>query len=242
MSSHRLGDRRWTDLPAAPLVLIPVGSTEQHGPHLPLDTDTRVAHAVAESVARDGGWLLGPAVPVGASGEHEGFPGTISIGTVALTMVLVELGRSLGRWAGQVVLVNGHGGNLEALRAAVPTLRYEGRDVAWWPCLPSPAATARLPVPPDAHAGRLETSLMCHLRPASVDLARAEAGDRTPLPELLPRLQRESMAAISPNGVLGDPSGASAAEGAMLLADMVAELGAAIPRWQIDGGGRLGQA
>ena len=84
----------------SPALIIPVGSVEQHGPHLPLDTDTRIATAVARSVAarladrNESNWVLAPAIGYGASGEHEGFPGTVSIGTSALRLLLVEFGRS----------------------------------------------------------------------------------------------------------------------------------------------------
>src|SRR5215213_11251631 len=104
----------WPEIADAPLVGVPLGSVEQHGHHLPLGTDTAVACAVAEAAsgALDGA-LLAPALAYGASGEHEGFPGTISIGTEALTGLLVEFGRSACRWAGRVLVVNGHGGNLD---------------------------------------------------------------------------------------------------------------------------------
>src|ERR1700723_2090973 len=121
-------------------VAIPVGSVEQHGPHLPLDTDTRIATAVARSVAdrladwNESNWALAPAIGYGASGEHEGFPGTVSIGTSALRLLLVEFGRSASQWASRLVFVNGHGGNVEALAAAVALLRYEGRDAGWCSC------------------------------------------------------------------------------------------------------------
>ena len=90
------------------MLLVPLGSTEQHGPHLPLDTDTRIA--VARCAGRVGrrrcrprlAVLVAPAVAYGASGEHEGFAGTLSIGQEALESVVVELGRSAGerlpRW------------------------------------------------------------------------------------------------------------------------------------------------
>ncbi|MFT4083595.1 MAG: mycofactocin biosynthesis peptidyl-dipeptidase MftE [Nocardioides sp.] len=197
-------------------VLVPVGSFEQHGPHLPMDTDTVVACAVAAELAPLVGGLVGPAVPYGASGEHQSFAGTVSIGTEALTSVLVELGRSLSEWAGQVLFVNGHGGNLAALRAAVDRLRFEGRTAAWVPCAPAAGRAGA-----DAHAGRLETSLMLHLAPTRVRLAAAARGNTTPLPELLPDLVAGGVAAVSPNGVLGDPTGASAVEGAQILAEMV---------------------
>src|ERR1700757_534053 len=102
----------------SPSIMVPLGSTEQHGPHLPLDTDTRSATAVARgAVARLGQeWMLAPALAYGASGEHQDFPGTISIGTEALTALLIEYGRSAACWAQRLLFVNGHGGQKVALR------------------------------------------------------------------------------------------------------------------------------
>ena len=216
---------------ARPTLVVPLGSVEQHGPHLPLGTDTAVAAAAAAGlVDRRPDLLLGPPRAYGASGEHEGFPGTVSIGTQALTTVLVELGRSAGRWAGRLLVVNGHGGNLEALRAAVPLLRHEGRDVAWFPCgVPGG----------DAHAGRTETSLLLHVEPAAVRTDLAEPGETAPIAELLPRLRSGGVAAVSPNGVLGDPAGASAGEGEQFLTGLVDRLVAAVDGWDLGPDGRL---
>ena len=153
-----LGRAAWPEL-EAPIVVVPLGSCEQHGPHLPLHTDTLIATALARGLAAGRqDCVVAPALAITASGEHQGFPGTLSIGTEAMTSVLVEVARSAG-WASGVVFVNGHGGNLDALRAAVPLLRSEGRDVAWFPC-----GVGR----GDAHAGRTETSLMLHVEPAAV--------------------------------------------------------------------------
>jgi creatinine amidohydrolase len=226
-----LAGAAWPELPERPLLLVPLGAVEQHGHHLPLATDTTVACAVAESAVDVlDGVLLAPALAYGASGEHEDFPGTISIGTEALTGLLVEYGRSAGRWVGRLVVVNGHGGNLDALRTAVPQLRSEGRDVAWFPC-GVPGA--------DAHAGRTETSLVLHVEPARVRADRAVAGDTTPIGQLLPRLRAEGVRAVSPTGVLGDPAGASAEEGAELLAAMADRLADAVRAWDVDPTGRL---
>jgi mycofactocin system creatininase family protein len=221
----------WPDVPERPLLVVPLGSVEQHGHHLPLGTDATIACAVAEAAAGGlDGALLAPALAYGASGEHEGFPGTISIGTEALTGLLVEYGRSACRWAGRVLLVNGHGGNLDALRAAGALLRSERRDVAWFPCgVPGG----------DAHAGRTETSLMLHVEPDVVRGDRAVPGQTAPIGRLLPRLRAEGVRAVSPTGVLGDPVGATAQEGAALLARMAAALVAATGAWRVDPRGRL---
>jgi creatinine amidohydrolase len=227
-----LSDATWPELDGRrPLVVVPLGSVEQHGRHLPLVTDTVVAQAVAEAAVPElDGAVLAPALGYGASGEHEDFPGTISIGTEALNALLVEYGRSAGRWAGRLLVVNGHGGNLDALRSAVPQLRAEGRDVAWFPCgVPGG----------DAHAGRTETSLMLHVEPEGVREELAVAGETSPIGGLLPRLRAEGVRAVSPDGVLGDPSGASAAEGAELLTALSGRLVAAATGWDVDAAGRL---
>ena len=198
----------------AELVLVPMGSIEQHGPHLPLETDTVIARAVADRIALalDDAWVA-PAVSYGSSGEHQAFPGTCSIGNEALHLLVVELVRSIRCWAERVVLVNAHGGNLTAVRDAVEKLQTEGHDVTWVPC-----ATEDV----DLHAGRTETSVMLHLAPWSVRLDKAEAGNTQPLHEILPAMLAGGVAAVSANGVLGDPSGASAAHGAKLLDQIVA--------------------
>ena len=226
-----LGVSVWPDLGNLPLLVVPLGSLEQHGHHLPMATDTTVACAVAEAATGSlDGALLAPALAYGASGEHEGFPGTVSIGTEALTGLLVEYGRSACRWAGRVLVVNGHGGNLDALRAAGETLRGEGRDVAWFPCgVPGG----------DAHAGRTETSLMLHVEPGSVRTDRSVPGVTTPIEQLLPRLRAEGVAGVSPTGVLGDPAGASAGEGGQLLAALADRLVDAVRGWRVDPAGRL---
>ena len=118
--------------------------------------------------------IVTPPLTITASGEHQGFAGTLSIGTDALTAVVIELVRSAD-WADGVVLVNGHGGNVDAVTAAVRTLTGEGRRVrAWWPSVPGG----------DAHAGRTETSLLLHLDPSCVDRTMLAPGATAPLAEL----------------------------------------------------------
>jgi creatinine amidohydrolase len=219
-----LAGETWPEVAAARgrLLAVPLGSTEQHGPHLPLATDTLVAVALAErlAVVRPE-VVVAPALPYGSSGEHAGFAGTLSIGQAALEAVVVELVRSADAFAG-VVLVSGHAGNAEPLARAVATLRGEGRRaLAWLPRVDGG----------DAHAGRTETSLLLALAPEAVRLAAAAAGDTRPLAEVLPELRAAGVAAVAPNGVLGDPTGATAGEGEAILAALAADLVAAVGAW-----------
>ena len=225
-SAVHLGEATWTDVDSPsdrPLLLVPIGSCEQHGPHLPLDTDTRVAVAIADAVAvRTSGMLVAPPLTVTSSGEHQGFAGTLSIGAAATELVLIELGRSAD-WSAGLVLINGHGGNHAAVTAAVEALTHEGRNVlSWWPHVAGA----------DAHAGRTETSLLLAIAPHLVRMAVAQPGNPAPLRELLPRLEHGGVRTVSPSGVLGDPTGASAEEGATLLDALVADVLERIAAWR----------
>lgn len=217
--SQSLGAQRWPALPAEPTVLLPLGSTEQHGPHLPLDTDTRIAAAVANAMAARiqsatrRAVLVAPALAYGASGEHQAFPGTVSIGNEALRLVLVEAIRSLATWAGWIILVNGHGGNASTVAKAVEQMRVEQHQVTWVPC-----STGTMV---DAHAGHHETSLMLHLDPGHVQMELAVPGRRTGLDVLMPELVRSGVRAASANGILGDPTHATAEEGASAFEQLV---------------------
>ncbi len=209
LTSAEVAERHWT-------LLIPMGSTEQHGPHLPLDTDTRIAVELAARVAAKlEDVLVAPALAIGASGEHAGFPGTLSVGTDVAAQMIVEIVRTAGPEFERIVVVSGHGGNAAALQAAHELCAYEGRSLEiWWPRLSGG----------DAHAGRTETSVMLAVAPDAVRLDRAEPGVSTPVAELVAELTTGGVAAVSPNGVLGDPVGATAAEGDRILAAWLGEV------------------
>jgi mycofactocin precursor peptide peptidase len=225
ISSESLCGMTWpevTRIAAGSMLVVPLGSTEQHGPHLPLSTDTDIADAIAARlVAHRADAVAAPALAYGAAGEHADFAGTLSLGAEVLERLVVELVRSADAFAG-VVLVSGHGGNGRAIAAAVATLQSEGRRVlAWAPRLDHS----------DAHAGRTETSMMLALRGDAVDAAAAEPGDVRPIAELMPALRGRGVAAVSPNGVLGDPTGATAEEGVALLDALAADLAGAVDTW-----------
>jgi creatinine amidohydrolase len=197
------------------ILLVPLGSTEQHGPHLPLTTDTDIALAIATGAARRLDRLVvAPSLAYGSSGEHQGFAGTLSIGRDATELVLVELARSATVDFERVVMVCAHGGNSVPLGRALNLLTAEGRPVTAW----SP------PWSGDLHAGRTETSVMLAIAPTRVRMGQAEVGDPRPIDTLLPLLRRQGVRGISANGVLGDPTGASTDEGHRLLTIAVDDL------------------
>jgi mycofactocin system creatininase family protein len=228
----QLGTTTWPEVEAvagAALLVVPIGSTEQHGPHLPLDTDTRIAVALAERLAlARPSVVVAPPLPYGASGEHAAFPGTLLMDHRTLAGVLTELVRSARATFAGVLLLSAHGGNQEALALVAATAEHEGDAVVTW----SPNVPGG-----DAHAGRTETSLLLALCPELVRLERAEPGRTESLADLLPQLRAEGVRPISSNGVLGDPQGASADEGRALLEALTTQLESVVDvRWTTLGG------
>jgi mycofactocin system creatininase family protein len=222
---RRLSELTWPEVAeraAGSVLVVPLGSTEQHGPHLPFTVDTEIAVALGERLLRVRETaMLAPAITYGSSGEHAGFPGTLSIGQEALEGLLIELVRSADAFAG-VFLVSAHGGNAAPLHRATERLRNEGREVHVW----SPKGAAD-----DSDAGRIETPVMLALRPEAVRAGRAAAGSTAPLADIMPALLRSGVRAVSPNGVLGDPTGASADEGLLVLGRWTDDLLAAYDVW-----------
>jgi creatinine amidohydrolase len=219
----RLAETPWPEVAAlaaaGAVLVVPLGATEQHGPHLPVTTDAEIATAVVEAAAAADPLLVSaPVVAYGSSGEHAGFAGTLSIGREATEALLVELGRSAADTFGHVVFACTHGGNAAPLTRALRRLTAEGRSVsAWWPDWGG-----------DLHAGRTETSLLLALHPGRVRVDAAAPGEVRGLDELLPLLRAGGVRSVSANGVLGDPAGATAGEGRDLLAAAAADLGAAV--------------
>lgn len=219
--SQTIDDR----LDSRPIVVVPVGSWEQHGPHLPFDTDTVIAVELvrrATVAITDTPTMVAPAITFSASGEHSGFPGTISVGTDVTAATLVEVARSCD-WADGVVFVNGHGGNAEALRTALDVITSEGRRVIAW----SPTSTD----PTDTHAGYTETSVMLAIEPHRVRMDLARAGNTSPIRDLLPALREHGVRAVSDNGVLGDPMRASVDTGRAILDEWTRSLVDTVRAW-----------
>lgn len=213
------------------LLVVPVGATEQHGPHLPLTTDTEIAAELARRLAAaEPRVVIAPPVAYGSSGEHQAFAGTLSIGAEAVELLLVELGRSATETWDRVLFLSTHGGNTVPVRAATRRLRDEGRDVRGW----SPRWSG------DAHAGHSETSLMLTIDPDRVDAERlAQAvGPREPVEALMDTLRSDGVAAVSPSGVLGDATTAGGGHGAELLDAATSALAAFVGPWLAGGAAR----
>ncbi|ELY62908.1 creatininase family protein [Natrinema versiforme] len=213
----------WTDIDtvATDLAMVPIGSTEQHGPHAALGTDTRNAEAVAESAAErlDDPVIVSPAVPVGIAEEHRQFSGTLWTSESTFRSYVRDIVRSLASHGfDRVVLVNGHGGNIAALREVAGTITRHDDAYAvpftWFDEVGDHASRM-------GHGGPLETALLQHANPDCVhedrlEDAAAEASDRWGEWQGRTNLAFDS-AEFTENGVVGDPREASADLGADLL-------------------------
>jgi creatinine amidohydrolase len=196
-----------------PIVLLALGSWEQHGAHLPFDTDTVIIESVVDAAIRsvdpeNTQFSVVPTIGVTASDEHNGFAGTLSIGTNALSDAVVSIARSAS-WARGICIVNGHGGNADALKLIHSALDYENIRHSIW-SLPYYEGA-------DMHAGHTETSLMLHLAPDTVRMDLAEVGAVGDSEILIERMRAGGIKEVSSNGVVGDPTNATAAHGATML-------------------------
>jgi creatinine amidohydrolase len=209
----------------ADVALLPIGSFEQHGPYLPLATDTVVACTVAAAIAAAHPVLRLPPVTISCSHEHEhpAWPGTVSVSAATLYAIVRDVAGSLRRSGiTRLVLVNGHGGNY-VLGNAVQEAAADGTRMALFPggaewVAAREAAGIETSDQSDMHAGELETSLLLHAQPELVrpgyETADSLADDR-------PHLLTLGMAAYTESGVIGRPSLASAAKGRAVLDSLV---------------------
>ncbi|MFB6079361.1 MAG: creatininase family protein [Halarchaeum sp.] len=226
-----LADEAWPDLEAyfeaESLALVPLGSTEQHGPHLPLATDHVIAEAFATEVAERTGYLRTPTVTVGVSPHHRQFPGTAWVDAPEFRDYVESYVRNLAyHGIDRVVFVNAHGGNVQHLREVGRRLRDD--DVAyavewmWDESIPDLVNDAFAHNGP--HAGPKETSLVQHLRPELVHddrIPEARDGGLVDVADsdAMRHGSRTFYDAVenSRNGAFGDQTDASAETGAELF-------------------------
>ncbi len=228
LTSEEVGALRGAGMDMA---ILPVGSTEQHGPHLSLNVDTLSADLVARGVSAATGVPVLPALPYGAAWGHTSkWPGTLSLSPATVTQAVVEIGEWLREASGftRFLILNGHVTNAAPLRTALETLRYRHPEMrialrGIWEISARVAAVYTADAA-DWHANAAETSLMLARCPQGVRAERiADNPDRTenlffsyPVPR------------TSENGATGRPTEASAAQGEALLAWAVEDLSAQV--------------
>jgi creatinine amidohydrolase/Fe(II)-dependent formamide hydrolase-like protein/7-cyano-7-deazaguanine synthase in queuosine biosynthesis len=218
------------------IALLPVGAIEQHGPHLPLDTDAFDAEYLARRVALACSQplpLVLPLIPYGVSYHHEDFTGTISISTQTLARFVYEVGMSAARsGVRKLVIINGHGGNHAGLNHAAQMIN---RDAKIFVCVDSGESSdvdiyQITETPNDVHAGEIETSTSLAIRPQLVRMDLAERSVPQFSSRYLDFTGKRGIAwhaytqKISANGVLGDPTRASAKKGRKIWEIMFAHL------------------
>src|SRR5258708_17838468 len=218
--------------------LVPVGATEQHGPHLPIGTDTSIANALCDAVSERPGAPVLPAIPVACSYGH----GTVLPGTLSLSAeLLAAVCRQYAEWAAtsgltRLLFVNSHFGNTASLGIATDHLRLYRPDlrvgvVDWW-SIDSEVARETVLEGDDVHAHRAETSLMLAIAPQLVHLDRLASSDD---PDRTADLVfRYTAPALSTNGVTGRPSEATVELGLRLFELAVAAIAARVERGRLE--------
>ena len=215
---------------ASTLVVAPIAACEQHGPHLPVITDTVLATAVAEGVERAlaDRVLALPTLWLGASDHHLPFGGTLTAALPAYEQMLVELlSPLLDDGFRRFLILNGHGGNIDPLRVALRRLdRAYPRAIltgaAYWDlAVGEIAGLCDGPHKEVGHACEVETSLMLHLRPDLVrrPLIRDDPPDRHPT--LAGLTWARDFGRKTDHGVVGYPEAADAERGGRMLAAIV---------------------
>lgn len=213
-------------------VVIAFGATEQHGPHLPLATDALIGDHLAQLVADRLDAFVAPTVRVGCSEHHLEFPGTLSVSEDTFHRVVADLVRSFARGGfRRVVLLPTHGGNFRPLAAALEELGpVEGLEIEALTDLGALFAIAQIGVDEHdvplgeggLHAGEWETSLLMSIHPELVHPERGAAGYTGDMERAVGAIFSSGVHSITANGVIGDPSRASAEHGARYWDEVVA--------------------
>jgi len=234
MQSLRLEELTWPKVKAVlesgvDTVIFAVGSTEQHGPHLPLASDTLMGEWLAEATARRlGNALIGPALRIGCSQHHIAFPGTISIEAGTLRDLVISYTKTLlSHGFRRAVVIPSHGGNFQVVSEAVAELNRQlpEKQVVTFADLKllidaSHKLSHQFGITAGAsgaHAGEFETSILLFLSPDLVEMNRAEEGFTQDIGPLIPDLLKYGLKKVTANGILGDGRLGDASRGEMYL-------------------------
>ena len=219
--------------------MLPLGSIEQHGPHLPLATDLWLAQHLARRVAEASGFpvLIAPPIPGGRSDHHLHFPATLSISEALYAdLIRLQIGVLARLGVGRVALISAHGGNFQLageIATSMTAAHAEPRlvvkaysDFARFNDVMHEAARSAglAPTETDVHAGVIETSMALHLFGELVQPFEHLEGYVHPEPGWLERMNRDGLHALSANGILGRPQGSRADAGARVLSALEHEL------------------
>ena len=245
MIGHLVFSEVTTAVQASSVLCLPMGSIEQHGPHLPLNTDCVIADALTRRIVARWGdehdlWQL-PDVPVGLSREHAWAPGTLSLTVSGMTAYLRDLGCEIVRAlpARNLLIVNGHGGNRGILEAVTREMCGDfGLNIATLHlgAMMSPDTGADVP---EIHAGKDETSVMLALAPELVRREAMATLRSSPAGQAVRALVFDPAASypwssddprLSASGIMGDARESSAAHGEIIIARVIEAAGAVIQR------------
>lgn len=216
----------WSELKKIDIAFLPIGSTEQHGHHLPISTDRIIAEAVANECAKhfDNSFVC-PTLPFSASFEHAAFPGSISLDSITIIMVVKDIIRSLERMgAKKIVIINGHGGNYllgnlaQEMNVDAPRILVAPSRSHWERAYERAGISST--VSRDMHAGEGETSILMHLLAEGVKQDQFIDVD-TPKRDLL---TVHGMKPYTETGAIGFPSRASKEKGEKLLNSLSDEI------------------
>ncbi len=216
-------------------VIVPVGATEQHGPHLPLATDSLHTVAMLKEVAVRLPALLAPLMPVGCSQHHMAFPGTMTVRQSTLAAVLRDWCQSLSRHGFHYILIySGHGGNAKPLGEIIANLQAKFGPTRIIGCtdwrvyddtLFAEASRHGIDRPTaGGHSGELETSMMLALRPELVRMDIARPGYMGDPEAIRPAIFKRGTGSVAEDGVLGDPTPGDGIRGGVYLEAMVDKL------------------
>lgn len=253
-----LAEMTWEEIreagQAGAIVILPVGATEQHGPHLAIKTDTALVFEIAVRAATLASQktpvVVAPALPYGYSGYHAGFPGSPSIAQQTYIHVIEELGQSLlGTDFKRLLILNGHGGNTAALAVAAEDLYHRTHAAIavanYWTLAAQEIGSIRASAPGGiCHACELETSCMLALdrsavRPEKIAKAIPKWDGEKVLCDLVAKSElcpAFRAAEVSSSGVMGDPTLASAEKGQKFLnaiVERVTNLIIDLARWDV---------